>query len=373
METPRRVVDVRYVATTTFVAVSVVLLTVGAVYLLERVARVLALLVVALFFAVIFTPPVDLLHHRAGMRRGLATALVFTVGFLALSGLVYAFVKPLVDQSSSFSADVPTLVRDAERGRGPVGRVVKRLNLQKQVRKNRPEIDRQVRQISRRGFSAVKTVVGGIVAAITIMVLTVLLLLSGPRLSTTVLGALPEPHRERVRRVSADASKAVAGYMFGNVVISIIAGVAAYVFLLIAGVPYPQVLALWVAFADLIPLVGATLGAIPTIVFALLHSTSAGIAAIVFFVVYQQFENHVLQVTIMARTVNVNPLGILVSVLIGVELFGLLGALLAIPAAGVIQVVARDIWDRRSARIKDEPTVGVDEVPHQEATAGTQP
>lgn len=81
----------------------------------------------------------------------------------------------------------------------------------------------------------------------------------------------------------------------------------------------------------------------------------------------------VLQVTIMARTVNVNPLGILVSVLIGVELFGLLGALLAIPAAGVIQVVARDSWDRRSARTKDEPTVGVDEVPHQEATAGTQP
>ena len=157
--------------------------------------------------------------------------------------------------------------------------------------------------------------------------------------------------------------------MFGNVVISIIAGVAAYTFLLIAGVPYPQVLALWVAFADLIPLVGATLGAIPTIVFALLHSTGAGIAAVVFFIVYQQFENHVLQVTVMSRTVNVNPLGILVSVLVGVELFGLLGALLAIPAAGVLQVVVRDIWDNRGGGTKDEPTVGVDEIPHTQASA----
>jgi predicted PurR-regulated permease PerM len=101
---------------------------------------------------------------------------------------------------------------------------------------------------------------------------------------------------------------------------------------------------LFVAFADLIPLVGATLGAVPTIAFAFLHSTTAGIVALIFFIVYQQFENHVLQVSIMSRTVNVNPLTVLVSVLIGVELFGLLGALLAIPAAGIIQVVVSDLY-----------------------------
>ncbi len=363
METPRRTVDVRYVATTTLVVVGVTLATVGVVWAVDRLARVLALLLVALFFTVVLTPPVDLLVHRTNMRRGIATLIVFTIGLMAFSAMIYAFVKPLAEQGSAFSTNVPTLVRDAERGKGPVGRVVKKLNLQEQVRKNRPAIDRQIRQISSRGFSALKTVLGGIVAAITIMVLTVLMLLSGPDLSRTLLSALPDRHRERVRRVSADASKAVAGYMFGNLVISIIAGVAAYIFLRIAGVPYPEVLALWVAFADLIPLVGATLGAIPTIVFALLHSTGAGIGAVIFFIVYQQFENHVLQVTVMARTVNVNPLGILVSVLIGVEMFGLLGALLAIPAAGVIQVVARDLWNGRRGAPRDEPTVGVDEVP----------
>jgi predicted PurR-regulated permease PerM len=129
------------------------------------------------------------------------------------------------------------------------------------------------------------------------------------------------------------------------------------------------VLALWVAFADLIPLVGATLGAIPTIAIAFLHSNTAGIVMIIAFVAYQQFENHVLQVTIMSRTVKLSPLTVLVSVLAGVELFGFLGALLAIPAAGVIQVVARDIYDEHQGRIRPEPTIGEDEVPVSQVIA----
>jgi predicted PurR-regulated permease PerM len=213
----------------------------------------------------------------------------------------------------------------------------------------------------------VGTVFSGIIAALTVMVLTILLLLAGPELSQSFLAILPDGRRERVRRVASDASLAVSGYMFGNVVISILAGAAAYIFLRIAGIPYPEVLALWVAFADLIPLVGATLGAIPPVLVGFLQSTPAGIAAIIFFVLYQQFENNVLQVTVMSRTVKINPLGILVSVLIGVEVFGLLGALLAIPVAGVIQVVVRDLWNEREGQPKDPITLGSDETPLIEA------
>jgi predicted PurR-regulated permease PerM len=122
-----------------------------------------------------------------------------------------------------------------------------------------------------------------------------------------------------------------------------------------------------VGFADLIPLVGATLGAVPTVAVAFIHSPVAGIGMIAVFVVYQQFENHVLQVVIMSKTVQINQLAVLVSVLIGVELAGLLGALLAIPAAGVIQVIARDIYDHRLGRFKDQPTVGEDEIPASQA------
>jgi predicted PurR-regulated permease PerM len=132
--------------------------------------------------------------------------------------------------------------------------------------------------------------------------------------------------------------------------------------LFILNVPYAEILGLFVGFADLIPLVGATLGAIPAIGFAFLHSVPAGIVTTIFFIVYQQFENHVLQVTIMSKTVKLNPLAVLVSVLVGVELYGFLGALLAIPAAGVIQVVARDVYDQSRGRLRTEPTVGAEEV-----------
>ncbi|MCU1486816.1 MAG: putative rane protein, partial [Actinomycetia bacterium] len=131
--------------------------------------------------------------------------------------------------------------------------------------------------------------------------------------------------------------------------------------------PYPEVIALFVAFADLIPLVGATMGAVPTVGLSFIHSVTAGIAALVFYIVYQQFENHVLQPTVMSRTVDVNPLTVLVSVLVGVELFGFLGALLAIPAAGIIQVVVRNLVDPETGRLKHEPTLGEDEVPVSEA------
>src|SRR5205814_9767482 len=112
---------------------------------------------------------------------------------------------------------------------------------------------------------------------------------------------------------------------------SVIAGAATFVYLFLVHVPFRGVLALWVGFADLIPLVGATLGAVPAVLVAFLHSVPAGIGTIVFFIVYQQFENHVLQVTVMSRTVDLNPLRVLVSALVGVELFGFVGALRAIP------------------------------------------
>jgi predicted PurR-regulated permease PerM len=166
-----------------------------------------------------------------------------------------------------------------------------------------------------------------------------------------------------VATVARDSARAVSGYMAGNLLISIIAGVLTFLFLFFAKVPFRGVLALWVAFADLIPLVGATLGAVPTVLVAFLDSVPKGVATVIFFVLYQQFENHVLQVSIMSRTVDLNPLLVLISVLVGVELFGILGALLAIPAGGVIQVVARDLWDVHQGRLKHVPTVGADEVP----------
>ncbi|HZQ26414.1 MAG TPA: AI-2E family transporter, partial [Acidimicrobiales bacterium] len=316
-------------------------------------------------------PAVDFLTNRLHFRRALSTLTVFILGLGLFAAMLYAFIRPIVDQSQQFANNLPRYVADAKAGRGPVGHVVKRYKLDTRLEENQAKIRNSINNLGKNSFKIVKGVGNALAAGITIFVLAFLMILEGPQMLQGGLNALSPPRRERVRRVAADCAKAVTGYMAGNLVISLIAGGATYLYLLATGVPFRGVLALWVGFADLIPLVGATLGAIPTILVAFLHSTAAGIGAIIFFVLYQQFENHVLQVTIMSRTVNLNPLVVLVSVLAGVELFGLLGALLAIPVAGVIQVIVRDIWDEHQGRFKDEPTVGADETPMNEAEAAS--
>lgn len=362
-------VDARRVATITAIVLGVTAVFGGSVYLLFHLSRIVTLLIVTLFFTVVLTPAVDYLQRRAGMRRGVATAIVFVLGLAILAGLTYVFVRPLVSEGQKFADELPHYLSDARKGRGTAGDLVKRFKLENYVKRNSKPLQDSIGNFGSKGFTVVRGIFSGLVAGITVMVLTVLMLLQGPKLGQGALNLLPARHRERVRHVASDAAKAVSGYMAGNLLISLIAGAATYAFLLVTRVPYAEVLALWVAFADLIPLVGATLGALPTVGIAFIHSTPVGIATIVFFVAYQQFENHVLQVTVMARTVNVNPLGILVSVLVGVELFGLLGALLAIPAAGVLQVVIRDLYSHGTGRLRTTPTVGTGEIqPEQAAT-----
>ena len=352
------------------VPVRTIMATIGLVvasaiglYLVVLLARIEALLIVALFFAVILSPVVTFVEHNLRLRRGLAAAVVFLLGLALVSAMLYAFIRPLVDQTRHFADRFPTYVKDARSGKGTIGHLVKRYDLDDWVKRNQAKIRKSVSRSSGKAVDVARSLARGVAAFITVLVLAFLMVLYGPGLLEGGLGMLSPPTRERVQPVAVDCARAMTGYVFGNVLISLIAGVVTYIALAILGVPFKGVLALWVGFADLIPLVGATLGAIPTIAVAFIHSTPAGVIVIIVYVVYQQFENHVLQVAIMSKTVQINQLAVLVSVLIGVELAGLLGALLAIPAAGVIQVIARDIYDHRRGRLKAEPTVGEDEIP----------
>ena len=353
---------------TILASVLVVGLTFLGYEVLKELSRVVAWLVVAGFLAVVLTPAVDYLQHRGRLRRGAATAIVFLVGIGLLAGMLYMFIRPIVDQASDFIDDLPELVDKAQRGEGWAGELVERYDVEEWVEENRDRFQEALSSAGAPAVDIVRSVFNTIFALVTILVLTALMLQRGPDLTKGALALVPPHQRDRVRLVAGDAARAVSGYMLGNFLISIIAGSSTYVVLKILGVPYAEVLALWVAFADLIPMVGATLGAIPTVGVAFLHSTPAGIVALVFYVVYQQFENHVLQVTIMSRTVDVNPLTVLISVLAGVELFGFLGALLAIPFAGVVQVIVRNVYDERLGHWKEEPTVGTDEKPVTEVT-----
>jgi predicted PurR-regulated permease PerM len=345
-----------------FVILSGALAFFVAVFLLWKLKRIVGLVVIAAFFAIILNPLVDVLT-RLRLRRSLATTIVFLLGVAAFAGMIYTFVRPVYDAGQDFARDIPGFVDRAQHGQGRVGELIKRFDLDQKVKENAPKLQQALRNAGGPAVRTVQKVASGLVALITILVVSFLMLLEAPTIISSFLSLLSPEHSVQVRRIGQDAARAVTGYMAGNLLISVIAGVLTYVSLKILGVPFAGVLGLWVGFADLLPLVGATIGAIPTIAIAFIQSTGAGIAMVVIYIVYQQLENHFIQPVVMSRTVKLSPLLVLLSALVGVELAGFVGALLAIPAAGAIQVVIRDLWDDRQQRLKAVPTVGVDETP----------
>jgi len=197
-----------------------------------------------------------------------------------------------------------------------------------------------------------KGAVSLLVALTTIFFLVVLLLLEGPRMRGWILGNMVAERAATVSRVAAQVNRGVTGYMAGNLLTSVIAGTVVFVTLLVLGVPYPFLWALWVALVDFLPMIGGALAGIPTVLFATTHSLFAGVVTLVVFLAYTQFENHVLNPVIMSKTVRINPLLVFMSILvaasIGSWIGGLFGgfvaALLAIPAAGAAQVITTELW-----------------------------
>jgi predicted PurR-regulated permease PerM len=361
----RRPVPYRTIAAT----IGMVLATVVLLLIVREVSRVLTWMVVAVFFAVALYPVVDWVEHRVTHgRRALATLLVFVVVVLVIGGLITAFAVPLAREGTSFAGQLPGLIDDARAGRGPIGDFLDRTNALNYVQDNEDKIKSFAGGLTTPAAGVLRGVATGVAGALTIFVLAYLMVLEGPKVVDGTLTLLPEDRRDRVRAVSRDCAKSITGYLSGNLLISVICGVSTYVVLLLTGVPFAGLIALFVAVADLIPLIGATLGAIVAVAAAAVHSVPALIVVLIFFVVYQQLENHLLQPVILSRTVKLNPLTVLISILVAVELAGVLGAFLAIPIAGMIQVIARDLWDHRQGDPKDEPTVGEDQVPVSEAS-----
>lgn len=355
------------------VVIGLALATLLLYYLIRATSQVLTWIVIAAFFAVALNPAVSWVQRRAAFgRRWLATLLVFLVAFALLGGLITLFVVPLVREGSQVVADFPKIIEDARAGRGPVGGLIERFNLLEYAQNNADRFREYAGRLGAPTLAVLRGAATSVAGIVTIFVLSYLMVLEAPKVVAGFLALFDDRRAERIRRVGHDCAKTVTGYITGNLLISIICGGLTYAVLAIMGVPYAGLIALFVGLADLIPLVGATLGAVVATLAAFVQSTTAGIVVIVFFVLYQQLENHLLQPLIFARTVKVNPLTVLIAILIAVELAGILGALLAIPVAGIIQIIARDIWDTRRGRLKPEPTVGEDEVPIGAAPAGPQ-
>ena len=301
--------------------------------------QVLTWVIVSVFLALALNPAVEFFQGR-GLRRGLATAVTFLLTIGAIVALGSLFIPTLVDEGRGFANALPDYVKDVSEGRGPLGELVQRYDVEQRVRDAvRDGGAARILGLSGTALSVTKSVLTFVVAVVTITFMTFFMLLEGPNWMNRFYSLLPESSRPRWQGVGTQIYRTVGGYVTGNLLISLIAGITSTLVLLILGVPYAVALGVLVAILDLIPLAGATLAAIIVTTVGFIHSILAGIIVLVFFIVYQQIENHILQPLVYSRTVQLSPLAILISVLIGAKIAGVLGALAAIPVAGTIQVL----------------------------------
>src|SRR5580692_8948571 len=347
-----RYADLRHVPLRTIVVtVAVVAAAYLAAQLLYKLRTILLLIVVAGFVAVLLNPIVVLLERRIP-RRGLAVTIVTLGALVVFAVLAYEFGNPLVNGITDLAGKLPGYVTSAEHGTGWIGHLATKYHVQSWVQKNAPKLVTYVESLSKPVLTVGKGAISLLIELFTIFVLVLLLLLEAPKMRTWLLGQMRPERAATVTRIGSEVSRSVAGYMLGNFLTSLIAGTVVFVTLLVVGVPFPLLWGLWVALVDFLPMVGGALAGIPTVLFALGHSLTAGIVTAVVFLVYTQVENHVLNPVVMSKTVRINPLLVLMSVLVGASLGSLVGglfggfvaALLAIPTAGALQVLVREAW-----------------------------
>jgi predicted PurR-regulated permease PerM len=355
VSTPERIVTVR---PRTVLAVIGIILGVAIVLEVIWISRqVLTWMVVALFLALALNPAVDALERR-GLRRGLAAGFAFLAVIAGLVAIGALFIPTLVNETRGFATALPDYINDVSEGRGPLGRLSEKYQVADRVREaiQKGGGAQSIFGLSGTALAITKSIITFIVATVTIAFMTFFMLLEGPAWIERLYALIPERNRDTWRDIGNQIYRTVGGYVTGNLFISVIAGASTSIVLLILGVPYAVALGLVVAILDLIPLAGATLAAIIVGSVAFIHSIPAGIIVIVFFIVYQQIENHLLQPLVYSRTVRLSPLAILISVLIGAKVAGVLGALAAIPVAGTIQVLLH-AWlrSRRPQETAGEP------------------
>jgi predicted PurR-regulated permease PerM len=337
---------------TILVTVAVVALTYLAGKLAYRIRDVLLMLMVAGFVALILNPLVVALQRWQIRRRGWAVAIVSVWAVLVFAGLLAAFGYPLAHGLTHFSQRLPSYIQNAEHGRGWIGHLVRRFHLEAWITRNAPKLQSLGATLARPALTVGKGALSLLATLGTIFVLIVLFLLEGPKMRQGLLKLMRPERVAYYTRVAGEISQSATGYALGNLLTSLIAGVVIFVTLTVLGVPFPLLWALWVALVDFLPMVGGALAGIPTVLFALSQSLTAGIVTAAAFVAYQQVENHVLNPVVMSRTVKVNPLLVLLSLLVGTSIGDWIGgffgsfvaALLSIPVAGALQVITRELW-----------------------------
>lgn len=344
----------RAIATTVLIAVSVLI----ALYLVYLVRKPLGWLMIATFLAVALSGPVNVLHRR--MKRGLAITIVYLGMLLVPVGIGALVIPPIVSGAEDLASNAPQYARD-------VAKFVDENERLQEINQDydiTTQLEDEAAQLPAKIGDAAGVlrdvgfgIVNSIFAVVTILILTAFMLGGGRRWIESGLRYLPPDRAERTRRVIDRSARAVGNYVAGALFQATLAGITSYIVLTILGVPFAAPLSLVIFFLDLIPMVGATIGAIIVGVFTLFGGDFPADTIIwaVWSIVYQQAENNLVQPQIQKRAVDINPFLVVVSVLFGGTLLGIVGALMAVPVAASIQIALREYADARGIKPLSPP------------------
>lgn len=331
--------------------IGISLLAIVLFYAVNKSAYTLSLIGISFFLSLALNSPVKWLdRHMPGKKknkRNLATAVSVGVIVLLLAGFLTSIVPPLTKQTTNFIADLPALIEDTKNGIGPVGQFVNAYNLEPQVQTLSDELSSRIGSIGNTALTTVAKIGSSIFAIVTVLVMTVMMLLEGPKWKRIFMELIPINKKQKTEYLLHEMNKVVQGYINGQVTLAAIAAILIVPVFFIMGVSYPLALMVIVFICGLIPMVGHTIGAVIATSVALFTSLPAAMVVLGYYILYQQIENYAVQPKIQSNSTNMSPLLVLASVLIGANFGGLLGGLVAIPIAGCLRILLIDFFEHR--------------------------
>jgi predicted PurR-regulated permease PerM len=319
-------------------------------YVLYLVRSVVGLVCIAIFLSVALGPAVDRIK-RLKLPRAASILAVFLGMFFAIFLIGLIVVPPIVNEVEAFAGDVPSYIDDI-RSNKTLREYDDKYKITKKLEEQAKNLPSKLGQAAGALQAVTVGVFSTVIQLVTVLTITFFLLLDGGRIVNFILAQVRSEHQDRLRQVAADIYSATGGYVAGALALATAAGIGTYIVLSILGVPFAVPLAVLMAFFDLIPLVGSTIGGVLVGVVTVFGDFPGDtIIWVIYVVAYQQVENSVFQPFVYRRAVNLHPLAVITAILVGSTLLGVLGALVAIPIAAAIQIALKDLWQNRSSAV----------------------
>ena len=358
------------VETQTFVRLGLVILGFFLlIFLVMRAKQPLTIIGVSVFFALALNPPVSFISRKLpGRSRVGATALAYIMVLIFLGGALFLVVPPLIEQSSKFASTLPQIIDTTSNQRHVIDDFTRRYGLEEQLNSSIESAKQQATSVADDigGLLVVgaTAVFNGALTMFLVLVLTFLMLVEGPMWLKRIWGLYQDPVRlERHRSVVQKMYRVVVGYINGQMLVAFIGATATLITLLLLAMlfDFPSNIALPLAalvfLTSLVPMVGATIGAIIVTLVLLLNNVTAALIFLVYFIVYQQIENNFISPTVQSKKVELSALTVLSSVIIGVSLFGVLGGIISIPIAGCLRVLLIDYLEHAAKERKEKALI----------------